>query len=128
MWKPKYKSTIKITQPQEATQLCEIPRRSLVFNYLYLFRINMNILTINSMAKIFNTLHTKRAFFLVSIESMVLQGRITCCRCSSQVLLKMRKSSKYTTTKELENGLGKKFLILINVVGAFVRPKGITNH
>jgi hypothetical protein len=48
--------------------------------------------------------------------------------CSSQVLLKMRMSSKYTTTKELVKGLNASSINLMKVVGAFVRPKGMTNH
>jgi hypothetical protein len=48
--------------------------------------------------------------------------------CSSQVLLKMRMSSKYTTTKELVKGLNTSSINLMKVVGAFVKPKGMTNH
>jgi hypothetical protein len=48
--------------------------------------------------------------------------------CSSQVLLKMRMSSKYTTTKELVKGLNTSSINLMKVVGSFVKPKGMTNH
>jgi hypothetical protein len=48
--------------------------------------------------------------------------------CSSQVPLKMRISSKYTTTKELLKGLNTPSINLMKVVGAFVKPKGMTNH
>jgi hypothetical protein len=48
--------------------------------------------------------------------------------CSSQVLLKMRMSSKYNTTKELVKGLNTSSINLIKVVGAFVKPKDMTNH
>jgi hypothetical protein len=48
--------------------------------------------------------------------------------CSSQVLLKMRMSSKYTTTKELVKGLNTSSINLMKVASAFVKPKGMTNH
>jgi hypothetical protein len=37
-------------------------------------------------------------------------------------------SSKYTTTKELVKGLNTSSINLMKVVGAFVNPKGMTNH
>jgi hypothetical protein len=37
-------------------------------------------------------------------------------------------SSKYTTTKELVKGLNTSSINLMKVVGAFVEPKGMTNH
>jgi hypothetical protein len=43
-------------------------------------------------------------------------------------MLKMRMSSKYTTTKELVKGLNTSFVNLMKVVGAFVKPKGMANH
>ena len=49
-------------------------------------------------------------------------------RCSSQVWMKIRISSKYTTTNELVNGCKMSSIILMKVVGAFVNPKGMTNH
>ena len=49
-------------------------------------------------------------------------------RCSSQLWLKIRMSSKYTTTKELVNGRKMSSISLIKVAGAFVNPKGMTNH
>ena len=49
-------------------------------------------------------------------------------RCSSQVWLKIRMSSKYTTTNELVNGLKMSSINLMKVAGAFVNPKGMTNH
>jgi hypothetical protein len=48
--------------------------------------------------------------------------------CSSHVLLKMRTSSKYTTTKELVKGLNTSSINLMKVVGSFVNPKGVTSH
>jgi hypothetical protein len=48
--------------------------------------------------------------------------------CSSQVLLKMRMSSRYTTTKELVKGLNTLSINLMKFVGAFVKQKGMTNH
>ena len=48
--------------------------------------------------------------------------------CSSQVWLKIRMSSKYTTTNELVNGLKMSSISLMKVVGEFVNPKGMTNH
>ena len=48
--------------------------------------------------------------------------------CSSQVLLKMRMSSRYTTTKELAKGLNTSSINLMNIVGVFFRPKGMTIH
>jgi hypothetical protein len=40
----------------------------------------------------------------------------------------MRMLSKYTTTKELVKGLNTSSIILMKVVGALVKPKGMTNH
>jgi hypothetical protein len=40
----------------------------------------------------------------------------------------MRMSSKYTTTKVIVKGCGISSIILIKVVGEFVKPKGMTNH
>jgi hypothetical protein len=40
----------------------------------------------------------------------------------------MRMSSIYTTTKELLKGINTSSINLMKVVGAFVRPKGMTNH
>jgi hypothetical protein len=48
--------------------------------------------------------------------------------CSSQVILKMRMSSKYTTTKELVKGLNTSSINLMKMVGPFVKPKGMTIH
>jgi hypothetical protein len=47
---------------------------------------------------------------------------------SSQALLKMRMSSKYTTRKELVKGLNTSSINFMKVVGAFVKTKGMTNH
>jgi hypothetical protein len=47
---------------------------------------------------------------------------------SSQVLLKMKMSSKYTTTKELVKGLNTLSINLMKVAGAFFKPKCMTNH
>ena len=49
-------------------------------------------------------------------------------RCSSQVWMKIRISSKYTTTNELVNGRKMSSINLMKVAGAFVNPKGITSH
>jgi hypothetical protein len=38
----------------------------------------------------------------------------------------MRMSSRYTTTKELVKGLNTSSINLMKVVGAFVKPKGMT--
>jgi hypothetical protein len=40
----------------------------------------------------------------------------------------MSKASKYTTTKESVKGRNTSSNNLMEVVGAFVRPKGMTNH
>jgi hypothetical protein len=40
----------------------------------------------------------------------------------------MRMSSKYTTTKELVKDLNTSSINLMKLVGAFVKPKGMTNH
>jgi hypothetical protein len=40
----------------------------------------------------------------------------------------MRMSSRYTTTKELVKGLNTSSINLMKVVGAFVKPKGMTDH
>jgi len=40
----------------------------------------------------------------------------------------MRISSRYTTTKVLVKGHRISSIILINIVGAFVKPKVMTNH
>jgi hypothetical protein len=37
-------------------------------------------------------------------------------------------SSKYTTTKELVKGCNISSIILMKVVGEFVKPKGMNNH
>jgi hypothetical protein len=37
-------------------------------------------------------------------------------------------SSKYTTTKDLVKGLNTSSINLMKVVGAFVKPKGMTSH
>jgi hypothetical protein len=42
--------------------------------------------------------------------------------------LKMRISSIYTTIKVLVKGHRISSIILIKVVGAFIKPKGMTNH
>jgi hypothetical protein len=47
---------------------------------------------------------------------------------SSHVLLKMRMSSKYTTTKELVKGINTSSINLMKVDGALVKPKDMTNH
>ena len=49
-------------------------------------------------------------------------------RCSSQVWLEIRMSSKYTTTNELVNGCKMSSIKLTKVVGAFVNSKGMTSH
>ena len=49
-------------------------------------------------------------------------------RCSSQVWLKIRMSSKYTTKNELVNGHKMSSISFMKVAGAFVSPKGMTNH
>jgi hypothetical protein len=40
----------------------------------------------------------------------------------------MRMSSRYTTTKELAKVHKVSTIILMKVVGAFVKPNGMTNH
>jgi hypothetical protein len=40
----------------------------------------------------------------------------------------MRMSYRYTTTKELVKGLNISSINLMKVVGAFVKPKGMTSH
>jgi hypothetical protein len=47
---------------------------------------------------------------------------------SSHILLKMRMPYKYITTKELVKGLNTSSINLMKVVGAFVKPKGMTNR
>jgi hypothetical protein len=37
-------------------------------------------------------------------------------------------SSKYTTTKELVKGINTSSINLMKVVGAFIKPKGMTIH
>jgi hypothetical protein len=49
-------------------------------------------------------------------------------RRSSQVWLKIKMSSKYTTKNELVNGRKMSSVSLIKVAGALVNPKGMTNH
>ena len=49
-------------------------------------------------------------------------------RCSSQLLLKIKMSSKYTTSNELVNGRKMSSISLMKVAKAFVNLKGITNH
>jgi hypothetical protein len=40
----------------------------------------------------------------------------------------MRKSSKYTTIKELVKGLNTSSINLLKVASAFVNPEGMTSH
>jgi hypothetical protein len=40
----------------------------------------------------------------------------------------MRMSSRYTTTKESVKGLNTSSINLMKVAGAFIKPKGMTNH
>jgi hypothetical protein len=47
---------------------------------------------------------------------------------SSQVLLNMRMSSRYTTTKEFVKDLNTSSINLKKFVGAFVKPKGMAMH
>ena len=49
-------------------------------------------------------------------------------RCSSQLWLKIRMPSKYTTTNELVNGLKMSFISHMKVAESFVNSKGITSH
>ena len=49
-------------------------------------------------------------------------------RCSSQVWLNIRMSSKYTAMNELVNSRKMSSISLMKVVGAFVSPKVMTNH
>jgi hypothetical protein len=48
--------------------------------------------------------------------------------CSSQVILKMRMSSRYTTTKELVKGLNTSSINLIKNFGAFFSPESMISH
>jgi hypothetical protein len=48
--------------------------------------------------------------------------------CSSQVILKMRKPSKYTTTKYLVKSLNTSSIILMKVADDFFKPRGMTSH
>jgi hypothetical protein len=43
-------------------------------------------------------------------------------------MLKMRMESRYTTKKELVKGLNTSSINLMKVVGAIVKPKGMSNH
>jgi hypothetical protein len=49
-------------------------------------------------------------------------------KCFSQLFLKMRMSSRYTTIKELVKGHRISSINLMKVFGEFVNPKGMTNH
>ena len=49
-------------------------------------------------------------------------------RCSSQVWLKIRMSSKYTTTNELVNGCKMSSINLVKVAREFFNLKGMTSH
>ena len=49
-------------------------------------------------------------------------------RCSSQVWLNIKMSSKYTTTNELVNGCKMYSISLMKVAGEFVSLKGMTSH
>ena len=49
-------------------------------------------------------------------------------RCSSQVWLKIKMSSKYTTTNELVNGHKMSSINLMKVAGAFFNLKVMTSH
>ena len=49
-------------------------------------------------------------------------------RCSSQVWIKIRMSSKYTTKNELVNGCKMSSINLIKVAREFFNPKGTMSH
>ena len=51
-----------------------------------------------------------------------------CCKSSSQLLLKMRMSSIYTTTNALVKGPKMSSISIIKVAGAFVNSNGMTNQ
>jgi hypothetical protein len=49
-------------------------------------------------------------------------------RCSSQVWMKIKMSSKYTTTNELVNRCRMSSISLMKVARAFVNLNGMNNH
>ena len=51
-----------------------------------------------------------------------------CCNRYAQLLLKMRMSSRYTTTKDMVKGRKISSINLMKVVGALVKQKFMTNH
>jgi hypothetical protein len=51
-----------------------------------------------------------------------------CDRCYAQVWLNMMMSSKHMTMKEFVNDRRISSIILMNVDGALIKPKGNTNH
>jgi hypothetical protein len=86
---------------------------------------------INNLSQVLDLFHSKRAFFQVGINLVFSQSAQNLLNMSHVLLpcfLKMRMSSKYTTTKELVKGLNTSSINLMKVVGAFVKPKGMTNH
>ena len=68
----------------------------------------------------------------------ILTYKLCCCRVLknylmfskfyTHFLLKMRMSSKYTTTKEFVNSHNISSIILMNVSKELVNPKGMTSH
>ena len=50
-----------------------------------------------------------------------------CYKFFAQLLLRMKMSSRYTTTKELVKGRNISSINIMKVVGALVKPKGMTN-
>jgi hypothetical protein len=86
---------------------------------------------INNVAQVLDPVHAKRAFFQVGIKLVLLQSAQNLLNMPHVLLpflLKMRMSSKYTTTKELVKGLNTSSINLMKVAGAFVKPKGMTSH
>lgn len=77
-------------------------------------------------------------WFMPKVHFSKLAHNLYCCnvwrtcrmwwRCSSQLWLKIKISSRYTTTNELVNGRKMSSINLMKVARAFINPKGITNH
>jgi hypothetical protein len=53
---------------------------------------------------------------------------VICLKCSPFVLLKISMSSRYTMKNLPMKSFNTSFINLINLLGAFVNPNGMTNH
>jgi len=96
----------------------------------------MHTLLINDVPHILKLGHAKCEFLQIGTQLCVsagFRGTLPNSYClwwrySSQLLLKIKMSSKHTTTNALAKGRNMSSINVMKVVGAFLNPKGMTNH